>query len=536
VRAHHHISMDSVTQVYGDRTVFVDLSLVASSGDRLGLIGENGAGKSTLLRLAAGVEEPSDGAVRRPTRTGLLWQELETRPGDTIDHVLERGLAEVRAIERRVEEAGVGLATDHPAAADNYAIALDDAERAGLWTIEQRRDETLRGLGLGHLALDRPVDALSGGQRSRLGLAALLLSRPDALLLDEPTNHLDDEAVAFLRDRLIAWEGPVLFASHDRAFLDEVATGLIDIDPSRGGPRRFGGNYTAYLAEKAAERLRWEAQFVAEAKEERALAATMEETARRGIAPGRGPRDNEKMGYDKKTGTVQRQVARRIRNAGTRLETLRDTRVDAPAPVLDFAGIPSGSHLLEEGDVLTTDGATVAGRLAPLDLGLAHDASLLITGRNGAGKSTLLALLAGRLAPTSGRVHRRKGLRVGLLEQDVRFAEPARSPRSLYERAVGERRAETTPLAGLGLIADRDLDRPVGSLSIGQQRRMALALIIARPPHVFLLDEPTNHLSLALATELEEALGGYPGAVVVASHDRWLRRRWEGAHLRLAPA
>ena len=137
-------------------------------------------------------------------------------------------------------------------------------------------------------------------------------------------------------------------------------------------------------------------------------------------------------------------------------------------------------------------------------------------------------MLAGALALESGRVLRRKGLRVGLLEQDVRFTDASKSPRAIYERVLGEKRAESVSLASLGLIAPRDLDRPAGQLSIGQQRRLALALIIAKPPHVFLLDEPTNHLSLGLATELENALGTYPGAVVVASHDRWLRRRWEG--------
>lgn len=158
---------------------------------------------------------------------------------------------------------------------------------------------------------------------------------------------------------------------------------------------------------------------------------------------------------------------------------------------------------------------------------------MLITGHNGAGKSTLLAVLAGTLGLDSGGVSRRRGLRVGLLEQDVRFPDPTRSARELYERAVGESRAEAVPLSSLGLIAPRDVDRPVAALSIGQQRRFALALILAKPPHVFLLDEPTNHLSLTLATELEEALGGYPGAVVVASHDRWLRSRWEGERLEL---
>ena len=243
------------------------------------------------------------------------------------------------------------------------------------------------------------------------------------------------------------------------------------------------------------------------------------------------------MGYDFKADHHQQQVARRIRNAAVRLDDLRDSRVGEPAPLLSFAGIPSGSHLLEGDEPLVTvDAARVAGRLSLDGLELRPDARLLVTGPNGVGKSTLLSVLAGRIAPDSGRVVRRKGLRIAVLDQDIRWDDASRTPRELYAKAMGERRAGELPLAGLGLLAERDLDRPVGRLSIGQQRRTALALIVAKPPHVFLLDEPTNHLSLALATELEDALGAYPGAVVVASHDRWLRRRWRGPELRLTAA
>ncbi|HWM35237.1 MAG TPA: ABC-F family ATP-binding cassette domain-containing protein [Pseudolysinimonas sp.] len=525
---------DGVSHAYGDRVVLTDISLVVSRGQRLGLLGENGAGKSTLLRLLAGVEEPDAGVVERPDGTALLTQEVELPPERTVGELVECALGPVRAIEGELLDAAAALGGGDASEAARYAAALEAAEAADIWTIESRRDELLDGLGVGGLALDRPIGEISGGQRSRVALAALLLARPEVLLLDEPTNHLDDAAVTFLVSRLREWRGAVVFASHDRAFLDDVATGLLDIDPSRAGATRFGGNYSEYLVEKARERARWEAQFAAEEREVGALEHAVAVTARQ-LAPGRGPRDNDKFLYDFKAGNIDRQVRRRVRNAQGRLDELLDARVGEPAPVLSFAGIPRGSHVLDDDEpLLTVDGARVGDRLAPMSLELAPDARLLVTGPNGAGKSTLLGLLAGRLSPDSGRVSRRKGLRVALLEQDVRWADAAATPRVLYERALGERRAEAFPLSHLGLLAERDLDRPVGRLSIGQQRRTALALIIAKPPHVFLLDEPTNHLSLALATELEEALGTYPGAVVVASHDRWLRRRWSQPTLRLA--
>jgi macrolide transport system ATP-binding/permease protein len=508
---------DGVSHAYGDRSILTDLSLTVSAGQRIGLLGENGAGKSTLLRLLAGVEPADSGVIERPARTALLTQEVAAPRTASIQALIDGATAHVRAIESTLADAAAALAGDDPSAADRYA----------------RRDELLAGLGVGALPLDRPIGEISGGQRSRVALAALLLGQPDALLLDEPTNHLDDSAVEFLVRRLRDWQGAVVFASHDRAFLDEVATGLIDIDPSRSGSTRFGGSYSEYLVEKAAERARWEAQYASEQKQAEHLEHAIAVTART-VAPGRGPRDNDKFIHAFKGANVDRQVSRRVRNAEGRLRDLQAGRVDEPAPLLAFGGIPSGSHLLEDDEpLLIVENARVGDRLRLEALRIAPQERLLVTGANGAGKSTLLGLLAGRLAPDDGRVTRRKGLRVALLDQDVRWADAAATPRALYARAVGERRAEVLPLSSLGLLAERDLDRPVGRLSIGQQRRTALALIIARPPHVFLLDEPTNHLSLTLATELEEALGSYPGAVVVASHDRWLRRRWSAPTLRL---
>ncbi|WP_313540905.1 ABC-F family ATP-binding cassette domain-containing protein [Leifsonia aquatica] len=528
---------DGVSLSYGARRILSDVSLTVGPGSRLGLIGENGAGKSTLLRLLAGVEAPDGGTIHRPARVGFLWQEVRFRPEDTLESLIEDALLGMRAIERELEAAAAALTDGDVRAPERYDRALEAAEQAEIWTIDARRDELLAGLGVGGIPLGRRLGEVSGGQRSRFALAALLLGKPDALLLDEPTNHLDDAAAAFLERRLREWHGPVLFASHDRAFLDGVATGLLDIDPARGGPVAFGGGYSDYLAAKAAERERWEKQFADEQDELAALRFAADVTAR-SIAWSGKVRDNDKFAKSFKGGALDKQISRRIKNATGRREELERTQVRKPPPVLRFSGIPTGFQpLAEDGGLLVhARGLRIPGRLEVPSFDVAPQSRVLVTGANGAGKSTLLAAVAGRLEPASGTVGRRRGLRVGLLEQDVRFPDPAASPRAVYAAALGERRAESVPLVGLGLIAPRDLDRAVGALSVGQQRRLALALILARPPHLFLLDEPTNHLSLALATELEEALGGYPGAVVVASHDRWLRARWDGEEIALRAA
>nr|WP_022885858.1 ABC-F family ATP-binding cassette domain-containing protein [Glaciibacter superstes] len=566
-----HLRVDGVSQTYGDRRVLTDVNLTVSAGQRIGLIGENGVGKSTLLRILAGEEQPDAGTIVRPARIGMLWQEVRFEPEDTLEQLVEDALSEVRAIESELDEAAQGLATDAvgpvgsvgPAGsasptqdpATRYDAALAAAERADVWSVGARRDEVLAGLGVDDIPLGRRLGEVSGGQRSRFALAALLLQRPEALLLDEPTNHLDDAAAAFLERQLLAWRGPVVFASHDRAFLDAVATGLVDLDPARAllagagmagavmtgaGAQltTFGGNYSDYLGHKSAERARWEAQFADEQDELKRLAYAVVGTAPN-INHARAMTDNNKMSYGRRGDRVQDQISRRVRNARGRYEELQQNQVRKPPAPLTFAGIPSGfaptsaTDAGGQGLLLQLSDARVRGRLDLHKLSIEPRSRLLVTGHNGAGKSTLLSVLAGQLALDSGILNRRSALRIGLLEQDVRFADPSHSPRRIYLEALGEKRAERTPLVSLGLIAPRDLDRPAGALSVGQQRRLALALIIAKPPHVFLLDEPTNHLSLSLATELEDALGTYPGAVIVASHDRWLCRNWTGDRLEL---
>ncbi|MBO4237968.1 ABC-F family ATP-binding cassette domain-containing protein [Pseudonocardia alni] len=515
----------------GRPPVLDGVDLVAAPGTRVGLIGENGSGKSTLLRLLAGVDTPDGGTITVPADRVYLPQEPDLGDGGTVGDLLDAALRPLHDAVAELERLAAGLADGSGAAAYDRVLAWAIAHDA--WDADRRAEVTAGTLGVADLERDRPVATLSGGERTRLAMAAALVRRPAVLLLDEPTNHLDDAALELLERSLVELPGVVVAASHDRTFLDRVCTELLDLDAGELGTdgyggRRFGGSFTEYLDAAAASRRRWEERFAAEQEE----IAALREKARAGlstIAPGRGPRDNDKFIHAFKGAGVERTRARRVHDAQRRLEAAEREAVRRPPRPLEFAGqltgdAPAGGLAVSVRDL------RVDGRLRLDLLDLAVGEKLLVTGPNGAGKSTLLAVLHSDLAPDAGTVDVR-ARRIGLLAQDPDVGPPDRSAATAYAEAVGVERAETVPLRELGLLHPREHGTAVGELSLGQRRRLALAVVVADAPDLLLLDEPTNHVSLRLAGELESALGTAPGTVVVTSHDRWLRRRWEGPHL-----
>ncbi|AKT52841.1 ABC transporter ATP-binding protein [Arsenicicoccus sp. oral taxon 190] len=548
--------MDGLSWSYPDRRVLTDVSFVVSAGEVACLIGENGSGKSTLLRVVAGLAAPDSGSVSVPGTAGLYHQEPPYDLDLSVAGVLADATAPVRALVAQVEREGEAMADGDPGAGARLDAALEAARRHHAWELDHRVDRVVAGLGIGHLPRQRPVRELSGGQTSRLSLAWLLLRSPDTLLLDEPTNHLDAAATELLVELLRGWTGPVLLASHDRAFLDEVGTTPLDLDPAPAphaavahdvaspgsgfGVTRFGGGYTGYLQHRIEEWQRWSRRYRDEQLELRRLRSRVQEDQRVGH-PERGPRTEArgaKKFYSDRNATV---VARRVNDAATALQRLEREQVRRPPARLRFTGFGDVSETRQRvdaprggGPVLTATGVAVQGRLAGTDLALGAGDRLLVTGPNGSGKSTLLAVLAGTLPPDHGTVVRQPRLTTGLLTQEpAPVADLGMSVRDAYRAAVGATTAERVPLGTFGLLAGRDHERPVGALSVGQRRRLDLAVVLADPPQLLLLDEPSNHLSLLLVTELERALPDYPGAVVVASHDRWLDQGWAGRRLRL---
>ncbi len=475
------------------------------------------------------MEPAGSGSVQRPEDLGYLGQEPDFPVGATVGDVLDAALAPLHEVVARLGVLAERL--DDERVADEYDRALTWAQLHEAWDADRRAEATAARLGLGDLERCRPVAAMSGGQRSRLALAALVTRRPACVLLDEPTNHLDDDAMRLLEEFLLSLPGVVVAASHDRAFLDAVCAAVVDLDPSHHGVdgeggNRFTGGYTDYLAAKRDARRRWQEAFEAQQDELGELRRAAATTARR-VAHNRAARDGDKFIHHFKGQNVARTVSRRVKDAERRIEVVERDRVPKPPAPLSFRGTlaprrSAGGLVVVARDLRVTD------RLDVPRVDVPAGARLLVTGSNGSGKSTLLKVLAGDLTPTAGTVEV-SARRVGYLPQDVTFSRPDLTPHEVYDVATGS----PTPLGDLGLLHPRELSRPVGVLSVGQQRRLGLAILVARAPDLLLLDEPTNHISLTLADELEESLGRSSGTVVVASHDRWLRRRWAGDTLHL---
>ncbi|WP_256966830.1 ABC-F family ATP-binding cassette domain-containing protein [Streptomyces caniscabiei] len=509
----------------GGRPVLHDVGMKVSPGTRWGVVGENGRGKSTLLHVLAGALVPDEGEVQRVGTLALAEQEMPAADGRTVGDVVDEHLADARAALARLDATTAALAEGLPGAEDAYADALEAAQALDAWDADRRVDVALAGLGaVGDRT--RPLATLSVGQRHRIRLACLLGAEYDFLLLDEPTNHLDLAGLEYLTARLRAHAGGVVVVSHDRALLSDVATTILDLDPSRDGrPRVHGGGYAGYREGREAELARWEAEYEQQQTEQARLGQALSEAQNRLVTGWRPDKGTGKHQRATRAGALARSVHRRQ-------DDLERHQVTAPVPPRRFhmPELPARTGVL----LLRAHEVGVRGRLRRSTLAVSSGDRLAVTGANGAGKSTLLAVLAGLVAPSTGRVHRARTVRLHLLGQESPPASRRRA-RDLYEAYTARlvstgvlAEGEVVGLGTLGLLTSRDAEKPVAELSTGQQRRLDLALALAARPHVLLLDEPTNHLSIALVDELTEALRTTDAAVVVATHDRQLRRDVEG--------
>ncbi|MBG6057290.1 ATPase subunit of ABC transporter with duplicated ATPase domains [Cryobacterium sp. MP_M5] len=531
---------------YAHRTLFDSLDLTVAPGDVIGVVGANGAGKSTLLRLLAGILAPQAGTVSlAPTDAFVGWlpQEHERIAGETISGYIARrtGCAEAT---REMDAAASALADPVPRPdgldpADAYSRALDRWLASGAADLDDRLPIVLAELGLrlgADLAEDTPMTALSGGQAARVGLAALLLSRFDIVLLDEPTNDLDLDGLERLETFVRGLRGGVVLVSHDREFLARCVTRVLELDLAQNANRVFGGGYDSYLEERERARRHKREDFDEFAAKKADLvgrARTQREWSSQGVrnAMKKAP-DNDKIRRKASAESSEKQ-AQKVRQMESRINRLEEVEEPRKEWQLEFT---IGSAPRSSAVVATLSAAVYSQgefTLGPVSLQVNAGERIGITGPNGAGKTTLLRALLGRQAPDEGTAALGASVRIGEIDQ-ARALLAGNRPLStsvealLPDLSVAEVR---TLLAKFGLKADH-VGRPVDELSPGERTRAGLALLQATGVNLLVLDEPTNHLDLAAIEQLEQALESYQGTLLLVTHDRRMLenvttdRRW----------
>ncbi|HXE80602.1 MAG TPA: ATP-binding cassette domain-containing protein [Vicinamibacterales bacterium] len=504
------IQLSGLTKAFGDRVLLDNVTWQISDGDRVGLCGPNGAGKTTLLRMLAGLEEPDDGSIVRPSglTVGYLPQDGLTHRGRTVFEEAAAAFqplldvkAGMHALEERLGDASIPEA-EHEAMLARYSELQDRFRLGGGYSIDLRIAAVLRGLGFSQADFDRPTETFSGGWQMRLALAKLLLGEPGLLLLDEPTNHLDLDARNWLEGYLTSYPHAVIVVSHDRFFLDAVVTRITDLNLRT--LTDYPGNYSHYVEERDAriERLR-------QAKREQD-----EEIAR----------IKQFIDRFRYKATKASQVQSRIKL----LEKIVPVEVPPERKRIRFsfpACAKSGRTVLDLKHVRKAYGDLVVFR--DLSLHVERGDRIALVGPNGAGKSTLMRMLSGVEAPDAGRRHEGHQVVMEYFAQD----EATRLDPSLtvYETLQAGSPMHMVPMIrnilGGFLFTGDDVYKKVGVLSGGERTRLAVARMLLRPSNTLLLDEPTNHLDLDSKDVLLDALEDYGGTLIFVSHDRYFVER-----------
>ena len=510
-------SMHNVRKALGDKVVLDNITLSFYPAAKIGVVGPNGVGKSTLLKLMAGIEKPNNGdaMLAKDATVGILLQEPPLTEGKTVLENVEEGVADVKALQARMDELGIAM-SEPDADFDTLMAEMGEVQtqldHRNAWDIDSQLEQAMDALRCP--PPDALVDVLSGGERRRVALCKLLLQQPDLLLLDEPTNHLDAESVQWLENHLKAYPGAVLAVTHDRYFLDNVAQWILELDRGRTHP--YEGNYSTYLDTKKA-RLQIEGRR--DAKRAKILERELE-----------WARSNPKARQAKNR-------ARLARYEELAAEAERSRKLDfeeiniPPGPRL-------GSNVLEAkmlvkgfGDKLLFNG---------LSFSLPRAGIVGVVGPNGVGKSTLFRMIVAEEQPDSGDLLLGETVRISYVDQGRSGLDPRKNVWELVSDGLDHIKVASFEMPSRAYVASfgfkgPDQQKPAGVLSGGERNRLNLALTLKMGGNLLLLDEPTNDLDVETLQSLEDALLDFPGCAVVISHDRWFLDRiathilaWEG--------
>jgi ATP-binding cassette ChvD family protein len=517
IMAEYVFTLRNVRKAHGDKVVLDNVTLSFLHGAKIGVVGPNGTGKSSLLRIMAGLDQPNNGdAIRDPEATvGILLQEPPLTEGTTVLDNVEEAVGEIKTKVDRFNQIGEQLAdpeADYDALLAEMGELQTDLDHANAWDLDSRLEQAMDALRCP--PPDALVDTLSGGERRRVALCKLLLQQPELLLLDEPTNHLDAESVQWLEQHLAKYPGAVLAVTHDRYFLDNVASWILELDRGRTHP--YEGNYSTYLETK---RQRLVVEGRKDAKRARILEKELEWV-----------RSNPK--------------ARQAKNQA-RLKRYEELAAEAErARKLDFEeiNIPAGPRLgdivLEASDLKKSFGDREL--FGGLSFNLPRAGIVGVVGPNGVGKSTLFRMIVGEESPDSGELKLGSTVSVSYVDQSRGHLDAGQTVWQLVSEGLDHIKVANFEMPSRAYVASfgfkgSDQQKPVGVLSGGERNRLNLALTLKLGGNLLLLDEPTNDLDVETLQSLEDALLEFPGCAVVVSHDRWFLDRiathilaWEG--------
>ena len=523
----HHIH-----KTYGIQPILQDLSFSISNNERVGLIGPNGCGKTTLMRILAGIEQPDSGNVAstRPNlRTGYLAQGMDFHPEETLQTTLNLTPFFQAELEADIVSLALALAANPN---DSDLQIQYDSTLAQLSTSHPPLSSILDPLGLADISPDTPVKHLSGGQKTRLMLARVLLEEPHLLLLDEPTNHLDIEMLEWLEGWLNRFQGAALIISHDRAFLDNTVSSVFELDPATHGMKSYPGNYSDYLGQKLSEREKL-AQAYQDQQDElaqlRSAAAHIQGLTK--MKKGGKADSGDKFAKGFFGNRATKNVAGRAKHIEARIDKLlSEDRIEKPIQnwqmKLDF-----GAPAHQSKDVLITESLIIgytpdAPLLGNLNLYIRVGQRIGLTGANGTGKTTLIRTIAGKLRPLAGSLKLGQTVKLGYMAQEQELLNPNLNALQTIQNVASFNETEARNFLHYFLFKGDDALRPTSELSFGERARLQLGTLVAQGCTFLVLDEPINHLDIPSRARFEEALASFKGTILAVVHDRYFLERF----------